>query len=105
MCKSELYDFILTTVEEGTEVTAERILSPERTAEVVEARCLFFFFLWRAGFSPTLIAEKSGHTRQSISKHIESFDDRLMLGGKMFARFAQRIGRRLAMEGLISGEW
>lgn len=105
MCKSEVFDFILTSVEDGTEVAAERILSPERTAEVVEARCLFFFFLWRAGFSPTLIAEKSGHTRQSISKHIESFDDRLMLGGKMFAIYAQRIGRKLSMEGLITGSW
>lgn len=103
MCKSDVYFFILNAVEAETEVARERILSSERTAEVVEARCLFFYFLWKAGFSPTMIAEKSRHTRQSISAHISNYDYRLILGGRMFAISAQRISRMLATEGLISG--
>lgn len=50
MCKSELYRQILGTVSQETEISEERILSKAKNAEIVDARYLLVYFLWRQGF-------------------------------------------------------
>lgn len=51
MCKSELYRQILGTVSQETEISEERILSKAKNAEIVDARYLLVYFLWRQGIS------------------------------------------------------
>jgi hypothetical protein len=56
MCKSELYRQILGTVSQETEISEERILSKAKNAEIVDARYLLVYFLWRQGFhAPELL--------------------------------------------------
>lgn len=56
MCKSELYRQILGTVSQETEISEERILSKAKNAEIVDARYLLVYFLWRQGFHAPVIS-------------------------------------------------
>ena len=101
MCKSAIYYSILARVEEETEIPRERILSAEKQADVVEARCLLFHFMQRAGFYPSQIARMVGCSRQSVNKLLQSFSDRCDAPGRMLSIFVRRIGNELTTDDLM----
>lgn len=73
MCKSIFYSHILAAVEKETEVSRERILSREKESDVVEARGLLFYYLFRNGFSYVQISRLTGLTRQCVAASISRF--------------------------------
>lgn len=73
MCKSNFYGHILAVVEKETEVSRERILSREKESDVVEARGLLFYYLFRKGFSYAQISRFTGLTRQCVAASIGRF--------------------------------
>lgn len=87
MCKSELYRQILGTVSQETEISEERILSKAKNAEIVDARYLLVYFLWRQGFHAPVI--------RPIEKMISQFDLRRKQSGKMFEMLLVRIASKL----------
>lgn len=84
MCKSELYRQILGTVSQETEIPEERILSKAKNAEIVDARYLLVYFLWRQGFHAPVISSLMNFSRRPIEKMISQFDLRRKQSGKMF---------------------
>lgn len=68
MCKSELYRQILGTVSQETEIPEERILSKAKNAEIVDARYLLVYFLWRQGFHAPVISSLMNFSRRPIEK-------------------------------------
>lgn len=66
MCKSELYRQILGTVSQETEISEERILSKAKNAEIVDARYLLVYFLWRQGFHAPVISSLMNFSRMLL---------------------------------------
>lgn len=91
MCKSELYRQILGTVSQETEISEERILSKAKNAEIVDARYLLVYFLWRQGFHAPVISSLMNFSRRPIEKMISQFDLRRKQSGKMFEMLLVRI--------------
>lgn len=77
MCKSEIYAQILSAVSDETEVPESLIASPDRAAEVVDARYLLVYFLARRGFYASMIAPMIGHKKRSINYILSNFERRL----------------------------
>lgn len=71
--KSKIYNKILSAVEEATEIDRARILSREKSREVVEARSLLFYYLYAKEFSRRQIADITGLTRQCVAAQIQAF--------------------------------
>lgn len=103
MCKSIIYQALLERVERETEIPRERILSGEKQTDVVEARCLLFHFMQKAGFYPSQIARTTGCSRQSVNKLLNGFADRCDTPGrgKMLSIFLRHLGDELAASDLI----
>lgn len=79
MKKSEIFAGILADVSKETEIDSDRILSPERTEEVVDARYLIISMLSHNGFYPRMIAERIGMSQCAVRKAMARFDERLGL--------------------------
>lgn len=94
MCKSELYRQILGTVSQETEIPEERILSKAKNAEIVDARYLLVYFLWRQGFHAPVISSLMNFSRRPIEKMISQFDLRRKQSGKMFEMLLVRIASK-----------
>ena len=71
--KSKIYNKILSAVEEATEIDRARILSREKSREVVEARSLLFYYLYAKEFSHRQIADITGNPTDLKAKII--FDE------------------------------
>jgi CRP-like cAMP-binding protein len=74
--KTKLYQEILSAVERATEIDRVRILSRDKSREVVEARSLLFHYLYAAEFSRQQIADITGLTRQCVAAKIQAFPDK-----------------------------
>ena len=77
MRKSEIFVTILSEVSKETEIDSDRILSSERTEEVVDARYLVISMLSYSGFYPQMIAERMGMTPRAVRRAMAEFDTRL----------------------------
>lgn len=56
--KSKIFDCILDTVSEISEVSREEILGKVRTSDVIEARCLVMHFCKKYGLSDKFLQQK-----------------------------------------------
>lgn len=74
--KTLIYHKVLSAVAEVTEVAPADIVSRSKVAEIVEARSLLIYYLYREGLSPTQIAALSGFTRQCIEATRLRFPDK-----------------------------
>lgn len=77
MRKSEIFATILSEVSKETEIDSDRILSSERTEEVVDARYLVISMLSYSGFYPQMIAERMGMTPRAVRRAMSEFNSRL----------------------------
>ena len=76
MNKSELFARIMEIVSKETEVSAEAILSDNKSVEVVDARSLLAVSLYEAGFYPPVIARYMKKTPACIRYLIAGFEQR-----------------------------
>ena len=74
--KTYIYNKVLQAVSEVTEISPAEILSHKKLAEIVEARSLLIYYLYREGLSPLQIATLSGFTRQCIEATRLRFPDK-----------------------------
>lgn len=91
MCKSELFEYLLDVVSQETEINRERILSKEKSAEVVDARYILVYLLGRCGIYNSEIAHLTGLTRQAVGQMRTHFELRYRQGGKIFEFNFKRI--------------
>ena len=94
--KTYIYTQILEAVEKATEIPRERILSREKQPDVVEARSLLFYFLYKKGFRRSEIARLTKLSRQCVASHITTFDDRRGVEGSIMSIFCKDIGNILS---------
>ena len=92
MC-NKIYNEVLCLVAEGTEISAEIIVSKSRLAEVVDARQMVVWFCFKAGLHPRTIADKLGITRQAVCQKIATISDRR--ANKAFEFIFQRVASKL----------
>lgn len=84
MCKSEIFNQILNVVEKETEIERADILSANKNAEVVDARYMLVYLLYKKGLYYREIARMTGISRQAVGRMISLFDRRRFRGGKIF---------------------
>lgn len=96
MCKSSVYNDIISAISEETEVPTVQILSHSKQGDVVEARCLLFYYLRRAGFYPSQIARMTNQSRQCVNCMLLSFQTRCDFSGNMMKRYVLRLNEKLA---------
>lgn len=96
MCKTEIFDTILSAVISKTEITKEQILSHSKQSDIVEARCLLFYYLHKAGFYPSQIARMTNQSRQCVNCLLLSFDARCQYSGNMMKRYVLQLDKALA---------
>jgi hypothetical protein len=96
MSKTEIYENILSAVVSETEVTKEQILSHTKQSDVVEARCLLFHYLYRAGFSTSQIARMTKQSRQCVNCLLLSFQAKCDYSGNMMKRYVKKLDVELA---------
>ena len=102
MCKSKIFNDVLHVVAEETGISCDELLAHEKYPDVVEARCLLFFYLHKVGFYPSQIARMTGQSRQCVTALLNSYKDRLNFKGKMLSIFSHNIGLKVAE---ISLKW
>lgn len=73
MCKRDLFQQIISTVSEITEVGRDEILSRSRRSDVVEARCLAIYLMRQNRILPYQIAEFMDIPVRSVYYSITSF--------------------------------
>lgn len=71
--KTNIYKKVLQVVSDVTEIASIDITSHKKLAEIVEARNLLFYYLYREGLSPIQIASLSGFSRQCIRASLLRF--------------------------------
>lgn len=96
MCKSDIFNLIITLIRVETEVSEAEILGKGKTIEVVDARYLLVYFLSRhAGFSNGAIAKKLSITSQAVAQILRNFDLRRQQSGKFFEITFNKIANQL----------
>lgn len=93
MCKSEIFAETINLVSQETEIPAERILSPDKDAETVDARYLLVSLLADRGMYPSQIAVHIHKTKRAVNYMISNFRER-MEGGKMLRIYWENIRNR-----------
>lgn len=93
--KTLIYNKVLQAVAEVTEISPAEILSHKKLAEIVEARSLLIYYLYREGLSPAQIATLSGFTRQCIEATCLRFPDKESRS-RWLTMIMQQIESRLA---------
>lgn len=96
MCKSEIFDTVLSAVAKETEIPIEKIVGRGKSAEVVDARYLAVYILYRKGFYPSMIARDMHMTKQGVSYALKNFQTRRNQSGKIFEINFQRIVKILS---------
>lgn len=81
MCKSEIFVETINLVSQETEIPAERILSPDKDAETVDARYLLVSLLADRGMYPSQIAVHIHKTKRAVNYMISNFRNRDYVGG------------------------
>lgn len=94
MYQSEIFAKILQAVSEETEMSSESILSPSKETEVVDARYLLVYFLFRQGFYPSQIARRIGKTKRAVNYMLSRYRAREG-SGKMMRIQRENIGKRM----------
>lgn len=96
--KSIIYQEILSVVESITEVPAQLILSHSKLREVVDARCLFFHYLCKKGFTKSQVSRITHHSRQCVTALENGFKIRCEQGGNIMSIFIKKIDSRLEIK-------
>jgi hypothetical protein len=98
MCKSEIFETVLSAVAKDTEIPIEKIVGGGKTREEVDARYLAVYYLKYAGFYESDIARMLRITRQAVGAILRQFETRRKQSGKIFEIIFLRIRNALEMD-------
>ena len=93
MCKSEIFETVLSAVAKEAEIPIEKIRG--KTREEVDARYLAVYYLKYAGFYESDIARMLRITRQAVGAILRQFETRRKQSGKIFEITFIRVGNVL----------
>lgn len=96
MGKTGIYEAILSAVVAETEISELQILSHSKQSDIVEARCLLFHYLQRAGFYPSQIARMTNQSRQCVNCLLLSYEGRIEYSGNAFKGYVIRLDKNLS---------
>lgn len=102
MRKSEVFEFVLATVEQETEIPRGLILSAKRDTDIVNARHILIYSLYCKGLYYKEIAYLLRMTRQAVNKVVTKFDIHYSKGGKMFETNMNKICKILEIKELCA---
>lgn len=94
--KTYIYNEILSAVEQATEIDRTLIQSHSKQSDIVEARCLLFYYLHKAGFYPSQIARMTKQSRQCVNCLLLSFQARCDYSGNMLKRYVKKLDVELS---------
>ena len=94
MGKQEIFNKILSLVEEETEVSRNLILSGNKQEEVIDARALLVYTLYETGFYPPQISTMTGICGRCINPYILNFGERKD-SRRMLRIYYDRVKRKL----------
>lgn len=94
--KTIIFNRILEAVETATEIDRALILSRSKQSDIVEARCLLFHYLHKAGFYPSQIARTTNQSRQCVNCLLLSFQARCDFSGNMLKRYVKKLDVELS---------
>lgn len=94
MCKSTLFEDILSVVSNVTEIGRDRILSECKEMEVADARSLLVKFLSDAGMYPKCIASLINRSAAGVRYILSEYDSR-RAANKMIVRYEYDIRKQL----------
>ena len=94
MGKQEMFNKVLTLIEEETEVSRDLILSGNKQEEVVDARALLIYTLHELGFYPPQISAITGICNRCINPYIVNFGER-KTSRKMLRIYYDRVKRKI----------
>lgn len=94
MGKQEIFNRVLSLIEEEAEVSRDLILSGNKQEEVVDARALLIYTLHELGFYPTQIAALSGICPRCVSPFIIGFNERKG-NRRMLGIYYEKVKRKL----------
>lgn len=95
MCKTEMFNKILSVVAEETEIPTECILSRCKRREIVDARYILVYFMHRSGYYTSTIATYMKFSRRAVEKMLELFDERQKQSGRIFSWLKERVANKL----------
>lgn len=95
MCKSDIYRIVVDAIHEKTEISEYEILGQSHRKEVVDARHLLVYFLFRKGFIPAEIARRMRLTPQAVGNILRKFEQRLNCGDRLFEISYAQISKQL----------
>lgn len=77
MCFTTYFNRVLSVVAEVTEIKEDTILSDSREQEIVDARCLLVYLLYKTyNLSYRLIGKMINKSGENVSYHIHNFESR-----------------------------
>lgn len=97
MCKEDIFNEIIQVVSRETEISPRIILSESKETEVVDARYLLVYFLFKEGFYPSRIALLVRKTKRAVNYMLSNFSSRVRCG-KMMGIYLERIGNELGKD-------
>lgn len=95
MCKTEMFNKILSVVAEETEIPAECILSRCKRREIVDARYILVRMMHKSGYYTSSIAAYLNFSRRAVEKMVELFDERQKQSGRIFTLLMERVANKL----------
>ncbi len=101
MCKTEIANRVLEIVSKETEVSVQEIKGKGKTIDIVDARYLVVYFLYKNGFYTSDISRIIGIGTHAVRLIIRNFDTRRTQSGMLFEINLKRIGKRLENDSLM----
>lgn len=86
----EIFEKVINSVEELTDIPKEVILSEAKNTEVVDARNLLFYELYRRGMYISIIARFTGKTYVCVRKSILNIENRKQ-NSNIFKIYCERL--------------
>ena len=100
MKKSEIFQIVLHTVSESTEISKEQITSDCRIAEVTDARCITIFWLKQVSLTANNIMKLFGFkSHASVCYHLSQYNAKLKTDN-CFRYQALYIGEQIIKSGV-----
>ena len=94
--KTQIFNTILQSVAEATELSTEQILSSNRKQEIVEARAMIIFFAKRYGLSCSFLQEKLNKKSTYAVRYLEHEYGTMLKQSFSLREITQSVEQKLA---------
>ena len=97
MCRTKIFLTTLAAVANETEIQPADIISRNRCAEVVDARCILAHFLFKQGLNSSEIASLINVTPRNVRRLRRIYEVRREMRGNLIKQNAEAIRTKLGL--------